>query len=451
MNVFSIPIGSKYIIYAPLHQVLALVNGKAVQEIRNCLQSGVVGSSSISPIINKLQTKGQKVRGSSTGPLDPIFLGIIPTRGCNIACRYCDFAASKNDSPVMELAIARQAIEAYLLLQQSLGRSIAEIHFFGGEPFFADSLVHFAVEYASLRAAELGLDTFFEVTTNGVTSAPRCEWIADHFDTVVLSLDGPRDIQDRQRPAINGKSAFACVVRNARRLSQGPATLVLRACITNETVDRMEEIAEWFTQEFQPATVCFETLSCSPLSRDSGLKPPDPWQFARNFDRAREILKEVGIETVLSTAELNACLSSFCPVGKDALIISPDGSIAACYLLPESWQRRGLDLNLGRLEQAHFAIPPLALKRVRGLSVENRSLCAHCFCRFHCAGGCHVNHDTSGSPGQYDAQCIQTRLVSLMQLLDRLEQPALKQAWLADRSAMQVSAWQAVDRLEVTS
>ena len=439
--------GGKYIIYAPLHQVLALVNRQAAREICSCLQGESRGPASYSTIINKLHTNGEEIHGSSTGPLNPAFLGIIPTRGCNMACIYCDFAASKIHSPVMPLTQARQAIEAFLLLQQSNGRPLAEIHFFGGEPFVADTVVHFAVEYASLRASELGLGTFFEVTTNGLYNAARCQWIADHFDSVVLSLDGPANIQDRQRPAANKKSAFAAVVQNARILSAGPADLVLRACITNESVDCMEEIAAWFRREFQPSAVCFETLSPSLLSMKSGLEPPDPWRFARNFYSAKKILDEGGIETVFSTAELNSCRSSFCLVGKDALIVSPDGAIDACYLLPETWQARGPDMHLGRLQDGKLAVSQQALDRVRGLSVERRPLCADCFCRYHCAGGCHVNHDTSGQPGNYDAQCIQTRLITILQLLDRLEQPRLRDEWLADRPSMEISVWQPNDRL----
>ncbi len=447
MNVFKIPVGSKLIIYAPLHNVLALVNKQAVEEIRTCLQSGSAGSGSISPIIKKLRAKGQKVQGASKGPLNPIFLGIIPTRGCNLNCRYCDFAAPKHDSPVMDLEMARQAIDAYLFLMQSAGRPVAEIHFFGGEPFAADTLVHFAVEYTALRASELGLDTVFEVTTNGVYSASRCQWISEQFDTVVLSLDGPQDVQDRQRPGINDKSAFKTVVQNAHILSEGPSNFILRACITNETVDRMGEIAGWFSQEFQPSMVCFEALSPSPLSSNAGLEPPDPWQFALNFNAAKQILDKVSIEAVLSTAVVQSCRTSFCPVGKDALIVSPEGAIDACYLLQEDWEEHGLDLRLGQLEQGNLAVSPKALRRVRGLSVESRPLCADCFCRYHCAGGCHVKHDTSAPPGNYDSQCIQTRLVTLLQLLDRLKQPALKDEWLADRRAVEASVWQKVDRL----
>ena len=98
----------------------------------------------------------------------------------------------------MGLSLARDTINAYLLVQKSIGVSRAEIQFFGGEPFYAKDVVKYSVEYATTRAAELGLLVHFEVTTNGVYGSDLSRWIAENFNAVVLSLDGPKDIQDNQ-------------------------------------------------------------------------------------------------------------------------------------------------------------------------------------------------------------------------------------------------------------
>jgi sulfatase maturation enzyme AslB (radical SAM superfamily) len=222
------------------------------------------------PIVEQLRSPGARAPAPRTGPLDdPFFLGLVPTRGCNLGCRYCDFAAPKQSSPVMDLSLAGEALDAYFGLLHGSGGRRAEVHFFGGEPFYAEAVVHFAVEYASLRAVN-SMAVRFEATTNGVYSAARCHWIADHFDTIVLSLDGPAEVQDRQRPALDGRSAFAIVARNAKILSEGPVELILRACVTNETVARLPEIARWVGREFRPSTVCFETLTDTPRSRAAG-------------------------------------------------------------------------------------------------------------------------------------------------------------------------------------
>ena len=343
--------------------------------------------------------------------------------------------------------MARQAINAYFLLHKSAGKNHTGVHFFGGEPFFAESLVHFAVEYAKLRSLELGLDVRFEVTTNGVFSSKNCQWIADNFDTVVLSLDGTQDIQDRHRPAFNQKSVFDRIVANTKIISAGLAKLILRACITHQSVSKMPEIANWFGQEFQPSIVCFETLVPSELSQQAGLDIPDPREFSQNYFRAMNILASYGIDTKFSTADLDTCQLSFCPVGKDALILSPEGSIASCYLLEERWQEQGFDFHLGELVDDHLELSEENIQNIRLTSVEQKSRCKNCFCRYHCAGGCHVNHHTQEPADFYDAQCIQTRLITIALLLKRLGQEELATSWLNNHSALEAPLWSTTDRL----
>jgi len=448
MDIFSLRVNDKYLIYAPLHQFSALVNKQAFQIIRRGLLNKNFSGGELAPIIEKLKLKREAPRISNMGGLDPIFLGLIPTRGCNMNCQYCDFSAPKQSSPIMEFSTARQAINAYFLMQKSAGRNHAEVHFFGGEPFFADSLVHFAVEYAKLRAAELDLDVRFEVTTNGVFNTENCQWVADNFDAVVLSLDGSKDIQNHQRPSINKKSVFDRITANTKLISSGPSELILRACITNQSVSKMPEIAHWFGQEFQPSIVCFETLVPSDLSQKAGLDIPNPWEFAENYFHAMKILESYGIETKFSTADLDTCQLSFCPVGKDALILSPDGSIGSCYLLEERWQDQGLDFRFGKLVDGHFEISDEVLQNIRQTNVEQKSLCKNCFCRYHCAGGCHVNHNTQKPAGHFDTQCIQTRLITIALLLKQLGQEDLATSWLNNHSTLEASDWSTSDRLK---
>lgn len=443
MDIFSVPIDDKTLIYAPLHGVVALVNSAAARRLGEALRTGAGVPAVLQELHDRLRlpvTPPPLREGRLT---DPFFLGLIPTRGCNMACRYCDFAAPKTSSPVMTLDTARRAVDAYLDLLET---DHAEVHFFGGEPFYAPEVVHFVVEYARGRAAERGLMVRFEVTTNGLFSRSRAEWIAENFDTVVLSLDGPADIQNKHRPARGGKDSADVVMRSAAVFSEGPVELIIRAAITDQTARRMPEIAQWVSQAFRPGTVCFESLMVSPLAEQAGMRPPDPWEFADNFICAANILKEYGIRTVFSTADLDKTCVSFCPVGQDAMIVAPDGAVNACYLLDEDWAASGIDMRIGQLDHARFQIDMDALSKVRSLTVDNRPLCRDCLCRYHCAGGCHVNHDTSGAPGAYDEVCIQTRLVTIATLLHKIGQHDMAALWMKNRAWQEAAVLQPADR-----
>jgi len=347
----------------------------------------------------------------------------------------------------MDLRLARNAVNWYMDLMARSGKEHAEIHYFGGEPFCAAEVLDLTVPLARIRAREAGCTIHFEVATNGTFSEERCRWAADNLDTIILSLDGPEEIQDRYRPYKNNDGSSATVIRNAHILSEGAAELDFRACVTSETVDRIPEIAAWFCQDFRPSAVSFEPVQPSPQSSAAQIEPPDPWTFGRSFVTAARILEAHGVEPVYATADIGTRRVSFCPVGQDVAIVSPDGVINACYLLPQDWEAKGLDLRLGRMEGDTVHLDPEAVAFARSLNVWNQSSCQRCFCRWHCAGGCHVNHKLTGPPGEYDRLCIQTRIIALRNILKAMGQDALASRWLQDDEAVRRSVLQASDLL----
>jgi uncharacterized protein len=138
---------------------------------------------------------------------------------------------------------------------------------------------------------------------------------------------------------------------------------------------------------------------------------------------------------------------TFCPVGDDAVIVAPDGSAHACYLLPREWQAKGLDLRLGQVTAGRVGLEQTAVDRVRQRNVLNKPVCEKCFCKWHCAGGCHVNHRMDAAPGKFDRLCVQTRIVTLYNILRDLEQGDLALGLLNDRAALEQAVWQASDLL----
>jgi uncharacterized protein len=444
-GIFVLPILDQYLVYAPLGDFAALVDLAALDRIRDGVARGrVTGSSQLDGVIEALSLTGPMPMPRQ-GAFEPPFLGLLPTRDCNLACEYCGFLPEDEAGRIMELGLARAAISWYLGLVEASGASTAEIHFFGGEPFFAPEVVDFAVHYARTKAAELGCGVRFEVTTNGAYDESRCRWVADTMDSVILSLDGPRAIHDRNRHRKDGRSSFAAVTRSAKILSEGSAEFSIRICVTADTVTELPEIAAWLCEEFRAAYVCFEPVQPTHGAMEASLDPPDPWIFARSFVQAATVLEAHGVEAVYAAADIRGKRVSFCPVGQDVAIVSPDGMISSCYLLEQDWEAQGLDLRLGQFVNGQAILDYRAVEAVRSLNVDNKLFCSTCFCRWHCCGGCHVNHQLPPTSGSYTALCIQTRILTLRSILMAMGRRDLMSALFESPQALERAVLQASD------
>jgi radical SAM protein with 4Fe4S-binding SPASM domain len=336
----------------------------------------------------------------------------------------------------MDTELAVQCINWYAHLLKEKEQELLNIHFFGGEPFLPFTLAMEAVHAARIKAGELGMRPVFEAATNGVLSAENAAIIGDYIDFIMLSFDGPAEIQNAYRPGKKRAGSFDAVCRSARILSEGSGSFCLRCCITSETVKRMEEFAFWFSREFRPTSISFETLQASPESAAAGLSPPDPWEFGFNFIKSDSILEKAGVDTVYASSDISVNQRSFCPLGKDAVIVSPEGKLTGCYLFEKDWKKRRMDLNLGGVSSSGYVhISDDAVERLRKNDVLNKPRCKNCFCRWHCAGGCHVNHTYPGCQTEYDDLCVQTRIISLYKILKNLGRPDIFQDISRDKKS----------------
>lgn len=444
---FLTPVCDRWLFYAPLHKVAAVVNTQAADQIRNGGSGG--GGGPVSDLIELVGQAPPSVPRPLVGDACPSFLGIMPTRGCNLACVYCNFGGPTAEKVHMKPEIAVAAVDWMAESLVRAGRRDFQIHFFGGEPFISPEIVDIVVHRSRYLSARHGLDLYVDASTNGVFSDSRREFIGDYFGGVVLSFDGPPEFHDRHRPAFQGKPSFGVVSRTARLLRELPLDLCLRVCITDDSVGEMENITRWMIQSYKPAVMNFETLTPGVLAERAGLKVPDPYRFAVHCMGAYRVAEQMGVRAVYSAAEVERARLSFCPVGTDALIISPDGRASACYLMAEDWEARGLDMDVGRVfEDGRVVIDHTALARARQLPLH-KPRCESCFAQWTCAGGCHVNQTYPGCTDQYTAFCIQTRLVTACVLLRDLGCDELVDELLSNRRAMETLAHYGWDPIDV--
>jgi uncharacterized protein len=315
-------------------------------------------------------------------------------------CAYCHAEADKPGIAQwesVEAAIEYAAKRAELTPKKTLTVSFAV----GGEPTLPWDLFRRAVQLIkSLTGDERRTSverTLLSMTTNGYYGAEKREFIAQHFDTLTLSLDGPPDIQNLHRPTRSGRSSYDLVAGTcAYFLKQSKAKVSLRATVSSRSVGRMSEIVEHFHSEFGLGyTITFEPLVPVGRALHADLVgPPDMGQYTDEFLRARDLGKRLGLRVIVSGASLDRLTSWFCgAMAIPSFAVCLNGAVTACHRDSE-----GTDYGYGKFTPGMN--PPFEADegRLRGLELlaATPSSCDDCFARFHCAGDCPDLQRSSG-------------------------------------------------------
>jgi uncharacterized protein len=440
---YAIPVLGEALLFAPLAGFSAVVGARALEGVRDALAGGGRGARpSDEGVLSILRELAAAPRGPAdpSGPPDPAMLGIIASRRCDMSCAYCDFPKSSDAGESMPPSIAVAAVDAMALLAEENGRREYTIQFFGGEPFVERELVEIVVHRARLVASRTGVFPIFEACTNGAFDEDWGRFVADYFGRVILSLDGTAAFQDRNRPLADGGGSFDRVLRSAKSLALSPVELSLRCCVTNESVGAMTELTRWFCSEIGPDVIGFEPLTENGGARRLGLSSPDPYDYARGLIGSFRVMEEYGVKPACASLAGPGPRTSSCAVGKDALIVFPDGGVASCYLDPREWEAKGLDMTIGRITASgSLELDRGAVERLRTRD-EGMERCRGCFCRDTCAGGCRVNNTYPGCSEARNDFCVHTRIVTACSLLDGLGFRDLADRLLSDPSEMEALA-----------
>jgi uncharacterized protein len=426
-NTFIIPVGREFLVYSPLVNISAFINRSGAMEFQKQMSMAqrdqADPGSKLYILVNEIREGKLHLPNRKTGQLKPEFLGIIPTRSCNGACVYCDFGADKASAERMSFQLASKTIDWYSALMKKQQRETLEIHFFGGEPMMAKDVIEVVVQRAKIAAYENNQRPYFEISTNGQYNKTDAGFLGHYFNKVVLSLDGFKETHNRHRPSGTVKNGFENAIETARIISQSDAELCIRCCVSTLNVNDMEEYTIWLCQNLSLTAINFEILCETDITKESGLFPPDPLDFAIHFQKSREIANGFGVEVAYSSDISELPVVSSCPAGKDTVIVSPDGRISNCYLIREKWRDAGLDLDFGFMGPMGEA--QIDMKKVDAIRkvVEDKPRCTGCFCKWSCAGGCHVGITYPGSDVKYADFCLQTRIISAFTLLSDLGFP----------------------------
>lgn len=171
-------------------------------------------------------------------------LEIAISDACNLRCPHC-MHFNNNDVPTsaklqsISTASIALAIENFIAALPKDFDDVVLVHFGNGEPLINWQGVEFAVNYCN------NLDVRFEFAINSnltLVTKEIAAFAAAHKIRVSTSLDGTREVNDRQRKSRNGIGSFNATVRGMRLLQEaGHPVNGFTATITDANFDDTDE------------------------------------------------------------------------------------------------------------------------------------------------------------------------------------------------------------------
>lgn len=145
------------------------------------------------------------------------------TQQCNFRCKYCVYSEDANkrqrshSDVVMSFETAKKAID--FLWEHSVDSANVAIGFYGGEPLLQFPLIKKLVEYSKERFR--GKPLLFSMTTNGsLLTEEVVAYLEENNVNLMVSMDGPKTINDRNRVFRNGTGTFDVVAKNFKEMKK---------------------------------------------------------------------------------------------------------------------------------------------------------------------------------------------------------------------------------------
>ena len=315
---------------------------------------------------------------------------------CNLRCQYC-FAGQGGYGQwrmLMSFDVARRAVD--FLIAHSGPREHCELDFFGGEPLMNWHVVQQTIDYVHKLEKKHGKKIKMSLTTNGLLlDKEKVKYLTDNHISLILSLDGRKEMHDRMRPGVHGEGTYDEIVKNLQYCvaNRKGEEYYVRGTFTRYNMDFTTDVIDMIDKGF-PA------VSMEPVvgedTADYSIKEEDLPRVKAEYDRLAKLFiarEEEGRPFFFFHFNMDLwkgpCLPKRlrgCGAGHEYLAVVPNGDIYPCH---QFVGREGYVIGNVYEGLKNFKM----MRDFRMNHVFSKPECVDCWAKFFCSGGCHANNE----------------------------------------------------------
>ncbi|MFN6555307.1 His-Xaa-Ser system radical SAM maturase HxsB [Mycolicibacterium septicum] len=343
----------------------------------------------------------------------PLHLFVVTLR-CEHSCPYCQVSRQSKDRVRydMDRATASRALDIAL----SAPAPLIKIEFQGGEPLLNFELIRWIVLAAKERAVPLGKQLQFVIATNlALLTDEVLDFCAQHDVLFSTSLDGPRDLHNRNRPR-RGQNSYELAVAGIARIKDrlGPDRVGALMTTTEASLARVEEIVDEylrhgldgiFLRPLSPYGFALKTKQFHKYDNQEWLRF---WkrglryilELNKSGHRFPEFYSALMIRRMLSDEPIGYVdLRSPAGIGLGALVYNYDGTVFAsdeARMLAEMGDRRFELGNVCEHSYRDLVLSDTLVSAVAGSLTQTAPQCSTCVFEPNCGADPVYHYATQG-------------------------------------------------------